>query len=46
MVSNGSLLTAKFEDGRLELAAGGSWTATHANELESLVDGVAQRPHL
>ncbi|MGC2410993.1 MAG: MlaE family lipid ABC transporter permease subunit [Methyloceanibacter sp.] len=42
MVSNGSLLRAKFEDGRLELAAGGSWTATHANELESLVDGVAR----
>lgn len=41
MVSNGSLLTAKFEDGRLELAGGGSWTAIHANELESLVDGVA-----
>ena len=42
MVSNGSLLTAKFEDGRLELAGGGSWTAIHADELESLVDGVAQ----
>ncbi|MGA8689335.1 MAG: ABC transporter permease, partial [Methyloceanibacter sp.] len=42
MVSNRSLLTAKFEDGQLELAAGGSWTATHANELESLVDGVAE----
>ena len=42
MVSNGSLLTAKFEDGRLELAGGGSWTAAHAGELESLVDGVAQ----
>jgi phospholipid/cholesterol/gamma-HCH transport system permease protein len=42
VVSNGSLLTAKFEDGRLELAGGGSWTATHAGELESLVDNVAQ----
>jgi phospholipid/cholesterol/gamma-HCH transport system permease protein len=42
MTSNGSLLTARFEDGRLELAGGGSWTATHANELESLVDGVAK----
>ncbi|MGC1177907.1 MAG: MlaE family lipid ABC transporter permease subunit [Methyloceanibacter sp.] len=42
MVNNRSLLTAKFEDGQLELAAGGSWTATHANELESLVDGVAE----
>jgi phospholipid/cholesterol/gamma-HCH transport system permease protein len=35
------LLTAKFEDGRLELAAAGSWTAPYANELEALVDGVA-----
>lgn len=41
MTSNGSLLTARFEDGRLELAGRGSWTAPHANELEALVDGVA-----
>jgi len=41
MASDGSLLTARFEDGRLELAASGSWTAAHAAELESLVDGVA-----
>ena len=41
MTSNGSLLTAKFEDGRLELAAAGSWTAPHASELEALVDRVA-----
>ena len=27
MASDAALLTAKFEDGRLELAAGGSWTA-------------------
>jgi phospholipid/cholesterol/gamma-HCH transport system permease protein len=40
-MGNGSLLTARFEDGRLELAASGSWTATHAAELESLVDSVA-----
>ncbi len=40
MASNGSLLTARFEDGRLELAAAGSWTAAHAAELESLVDRV------
>jgi phospholipid/cholesterol/gamma-HCH transport system permease protein len=40
MVSDGSLLTARFEDGRLELAAAGSWTAAHAAELESLVDRV------
>jgi phospholipid/cholesterol/gamma-HCH transport system permease protein len=41
MASDGSLLTARFDDGRLELAASGSWTAAHAAELESLVDGVA-----
>ena len=41
MASDGALLTAKFEDGRLELAAGGSWTAAHAAELESLVDRAA-----
>jgi phospholipid/cholesterol/gamma-HCH transport system permease protein len=35
------LLTSKFEGERLELAAGGSWTAAHANELESLVDNVS-----
>ncbi|MGV1013530.1 MAG: ABC transporter permease [Methyloceanibacter sp.] len=35
------LLTSKLEGERLELAAGGSWTALHANELEALVDGVA-----
>ena len=38
MASDAALLTAKFEDGRLELAAGGSWTAPHAAELETLVD--------
>ena len=42
MASDGALLTAKFEDGRLELAAGGSWTAPHAAELETLVDRVSQ----
>jgi phospholipid/cholesterol/gamma-HCH transport system permease protein len=41
MASNGALLTAKFEDGRLELAAGGSWTAPHAAQLEALVDRTA-----
>lgn len=40
MVSNGSLLTARFENGRLELAAAGSWTAAHASELETLVNNV------
>ena len=35
------LLTSKLNGERLELAAGGSWTAPHANELESLVDSVA-----
>ncbi len=34
------LLTSKLKGERLELAAGGSWTASHANELESLVDDV------
>ena len=43
MVSDGALLTGKFEDERLELAGGGSWTAAHAGELETLVDGVARR---
>src|SRR5215831_15313636 len=42
MASDASLLTAKFKGDRLELAAGGSWTAAHAGELEALVDGVAQ----
>jgi phospholipid/cholesterol/gamma-HCH transport system permease protein len=41
MASDASLLTAKFEDGRLELAAGGAWTAANAGALETLVDGVA-----
>jgi phospholipid/cholesterol/gamma-HCH transport system permease protein len=36
-----SLLTAELKGERLELAAGGSWTASHASELESLVDRVA-----
>ncbi|MGH6792934.1 MAG: ABC transporter permease, partial [Methyloceanibacter sp.] len=35
------LLTSKLQGERLELAAGGSWTAPNANELESLVDSVA-----
>ena len=35
------LLTSEFKGERLELAAAGSWTAAHARELESLVDGVA-----
>ena len=41
MVSQGSLLTAEFEDERLRLTAGGAWTASHAGELERLVDSVA-----
>ena len=36
-----ALLTSKLEGERLELAAAGSWTATHARELETLVDHVA-----
>jgi phospholipid/cholesterol/gamma-HCH transport system permease protein len=33
-------LTGRIVDGRLTLTAGGSWTAVHARELESLIDGV------
>jgi phospholipid/cholesterol/gamma-HCH transport system permease protein len=36
-----SLLTSRLQGERLELAAGGSWTASHASELETLVDRVA-----
>jgi phospholipid/cholesterol/gamma-HCH transport system permease protein len=36
-----ALLTSKFAGERLELSAAGSWTATHARELETLVDHVA-----
>jgi len=35
-----ALLTHKLVGKRLELSAGGSWTAPHAGELESLVDRV------
>jgi phospholipid/cholesterol/gamma-HCH transport system permease protein len=35
------LLTSKLKGERLELAAAGSWTAAHADELEALVDRVA-----
>jgi phospholipid/cholesterol/gamma-HCH transport system permease protein len=40
-LSSGPLLTSALSDGRLELTAGGSWTASHASELERLVEGVA-----
>jgi phospholipid/cholesterol/gamma-HCH transport system permease protein len=36
-----ALLTHKLVGERLELAAGGSWTANHAGELEALVDRVS-----
>jgi len=36
-----SLLTSQLKGERLELAASGSWTASHARELETLVDSVA-----
>jgi len=36
-----ALLTHKLVGERLELAAGGSWTAPHAGELEALVDRVS-----
>jgi phospholipid/cholesterol/gamma-HCH transport system permease protein len=35
------LLTSKLKGERFELAAAGSWTAAHADELEVLVDRVA-----
>jgi len=35
------LLTSQLKGQRLELAASGSWTAAHADELETLVDSVA-----
>jgi phospholipid/cholesterol/gamma-HCH transport system permease protein len=35
------LLTSQLKGERLELAAGGSWTAAHARELESLIDNVS-----
>jgi phospholipid/cholesterol/gamma-HCH transport system permease protein len=36
----GLLLSSTVRDGHLELAAGGSWTALHANQLEPLIDDV------
>jgi phospholipid/cholesterol/gamma-HCH transport system permease protein len=36
-----TLLTSKLKGERLELAASGSWTASHASELEMLVDSIA-----
>lgn len=38
-----SLLTSRLDGERLVVAAGGSWTATHAGELEPLVDDVASQ---
>ncbi len=35
------LLTSATTNGRLELTAGGSWTASYAGQLERLIDGVA-----
>jgi phospholipid/cholesterol/gamma-HCH transport system permease protein len=40
-VSSGPLLTSASSGGRLELTAGGAWTATNAGELERLIEGVA-----
>jgi phospholipid/cholesterol/gamma-HCH transport system permease protein len=37
------LLTSELKGERLELAAAGSWTASHASELETLVDRVADQ---
>jgi phospholipid/cholesterol/gamma-HCH transport system permease protein len=36
-----ALLTGRLEGERLELAAGGSWTASHAGELEQAADRLA-----
>ncbi|HJZ44048.1 MAG TPA: ABC transporter permease [Hyphomicrobiaceae bacterium] len=36
-------LTGIVRDGRLELAAAGSWTASHATELEALVENVSRQ---
>ena len=36
-----SLLKSQLNGERLELAAGGSWTAANASELETLVDRAA-----
>jgi phospholipid/cholesterol/gamma-HCH transport system permease protein len=38
-----SLLEVSVKDGRLALAAGGAWTADHANDLERLVEAAIQR---
>jgi phospholipid/cholesterol/gamma-HCH transport system permease protein len=35
------LLSSALSEGRVELTAGGSWTARHAGDLERLIDGVA-----
>ena len=40
---DGSLLEVSVKDGRLALAAGGAWTADHANDLEQLVEAAIQR---
>jgi phospholipid/cholesterol/gamma-HCH transport system permease protein len=37
------LLRSGVVDGRLLVSAGGSWTATHARELELLVDGLGAK---
>jgi phospholipid/cholesterol/gamma-HCH transport system permease protein len=40
-VNGTPLLTSAVSAGRLELTAGGSWTASHASDLERLIEGVA-----
>ncbi len=37
-MNKGALLSGRFNEGTLELVAGGSWTAVHAGELEELID--------
>jgi phospholipid/cholesterol/gamma-HCH transport system permease protein len=41
-----SLLKVSVKDGRLALAAGGAWTADHADDLERLVEAAIERSPL
>jgi phospholipid/cholesterol/gamma-HCH transport system permease protein len=45
-MTNGPLLTSASSGGRLDLTAGGAWTAANAGELERLIDGVAAQPNV
>jgi phospholipid/cholesterol/gamma-HCH transport system permease protein len=39
-MSGAPLLTSALNNGRVELTAGGSWTAAYADDLERLIDGL------